>query len=318
MIYNFKDMLFSYRILFVFQLFWTFTFTIFAQQPIPNVVKGKIDRIHAFKSKFVTSRNIDIWLPEDYTSKKKYAVLYMHDGQMLFDPTITWNKKAWNVDDVAQTLIDEKKIIEFIVVGIWNGDSTRHRDYFPQNPFEQMNEEQKDSISAQLKRVGRTSTKFQPNSDNYLKFIVRELKPFIDNTYSVFTNRSHTFIAGSSMGGLISIYALCEYPTIFGGAACISTHWPGTFTLENNPFPSAITNYLRINLPNPKNHKIYFDYGDQTLDALYPKIQKQIDIVMSKKGFSSKNWMTNYFPGENHSEGSWQKRLNIPLTFLLK
>ena len=144
-----------------------------------------------------------------------------------------------------------------------------------------------------------------------------ELKPFIDKNYSTYTNKENTFIVGSSMGALISMYAICEYPDIFGGAACLSTHWPGSFTVDNNPVPNAFLNYMRDNLPNPKHHKIYFDYGDQTLDALYPPLQNNVDIVMRSKGYSKNNWMTQFFPGDNHSELSWNKRLDIPIVFLL-
>jgi predicted alpha/beta superfamily hydrolase len=291
---------------------------IHCQQPIPKVTQGKIERIENFKSNYVQPRNIDIWIPNDYSSKSKYAVLYMHDGQMLFDPEITWNKQSWNADETAQSLISEKTVGNFIIVGIWNIDSTRHHDYFPQKPFELMSKNQRDSVSAQLKKVGRIKTDFHPNSDNYLKFITRELKPYIDKNYSVYTNPSNTFIAGSSMGGLITIYAICEYPKIFGGAACISTHWPGTFSLVNNLFPQEMSNYLRKKLPNRKNHKVYFDCGDQTLDALYPNIQKTIDKIMREKGFNSNNWTTKFFPGENHSEQAWQKRLHVSLQFLFK
>lgn len=70
-------------------------------------------------------------------------------------------------------------------------------------------------------------------------------------------------------------------------------------------------------LPNPQDHKIYFDYGDQTLDALYPPLQKRADDVMKARGFSKMNWITKYFPGDDHSEISWNKRLYIPLEFLL-
>jgi enterochelin esterase-like enzyme len=151
-----------------------------------------------------------------------------------------------------------------------------------------------------------------------LKFIVTELKPLIDKKYAVYADRKHTFIAGSSMGGLISMYAICEYPSVFGGAACISTHWIGTFSPDNNPVPEAFIKYLESNLPNPKNHKIYFDCGDKTLDVFYPPIQKKVDEVMVSKGFNSKNWTTRYFPGKDHSEKSWNERLDIPLMFLLQ
>jgi hypothetical protein len=119
------------------------------------------------------------------------------------------------------------------------------------------------------------------------------------------------------MGGLISMYAICEYPAVFGGAACLSTHWPGIFQVENNPIPNAFYRYLKKNLPNPKNHKIYFDFGTATLDALYEPLQNEVDLIMKQKGFSTKNWITKKFEGENHSEIAWQKRLHIPFEFLL-
>lgn len=288
-----------------------------AQNLLPQVVSGKIERLENFQSKYVTARNIDIWLPEGYSSSTKYAVLYMHDGQMLYDPAQSWNKQAWDIDNVASDLLSKNEVKDFIVVGIWNGGQTRHQDYFPQKPFEQLPQAEKDTVIAQLQRAGRTKEVFQPQSDNYLQFLVKELKPYIDKKYSVKTNRENTFIAGSSMGGLISLYAICEYPKIFGGAACLSTHWVGTFTLENNPVPDSFIKYLNEKLPNPKKNKIYFDCGDQTLDALYPIIQLKADSLMKIKGYTDDNWITKYFPGDDHSEKSWNKRLNFPLVFLL-
>lgn len=285
---------------------------------LSNASSGTIKRYDSFASKFVTARNVDVWLPEGYTAQKKYAVLYMQDGQMLFDSCTTWNHTAWDVDDVAAKLMKEGNVKDFIIVGAWNGGVSRHAEYFPQKPFQDLSAIQKDTITAQLQRAGKTTEVFKPVSDNYLKFLVTELKPFVDNAYSTLTKRENTFIAGSSMGGLISMYAICEYPKVFGGAACLSTHWPGVWSLENNPVPDAFLTYLKIHLPNPKNHKLYFDCGDQTLDSLYPVIQKKVDKILRSKGFTDKNWMTKYFPGENHTEQSWSKRVDIPLLFLLK
>ncbi len=285
---------------------------------LPAVLTGKVVRVENFISEYVTARNIDIWLPEGYDGKKKFAVLYMHDGQMLFDSLATWNKQAWEVDDVLGPLMKSKKIRDVIVVGIWNGGPTRHTDYFPQKPFESLSQAQRDTIYKATRTNGYSVFgDGKVHSDDYLKFLVTEVKPFIDNTYAVRKDRSNTFIAGSSMGGLISIYAICEYPDVFGGAACLSTHWPGIFSMENNPIPATFYNYLAAHLPNPKKHKIYFDYGDATLDALYPPLQKEVDEIMKGKGWTSKNWMTRYFPGENHSERAWRKRFDIPATFLL-
>jgi enterochelin esterase-like enzyme len=287
-------------------------------QTLPKVSAGTIKRFENFQSAFVDARTVDVWLPDGYSSKKKYAVLYMHDGQMLFDSSTTWNHQEWGTDETLSKLLQEKKIKNCIVVAVWNNGQKRHPEYFPQKPFESLSQEQKDLVTAQLQKAGRTTEVFKPVSDNYLKFLVTELKPFIDKTFSTYTNRKNTFIAGSSMGGLISLYAICEYPTVFGAAACLSTHWPGIFSMENNPVPEAFFNYLKVQLPNPKNHKIYFDYGDQTLDALYPPLQKKADEVMKAKGFPALNWTTRFFPGDEHSEIAWNKRLHIPLLFLLK
>lgn len=288
-------------------------------QTLPKVVSGKLERMENFKSNYVTARNIDVWLPENYSNAKKYTVLYMHDGQMLFDAETTWNKQAWDADNVLSQLLKEGKIQDVIIVGIASDATTRHIDYFPQKAFESLTQNQQDSIYKANRSNGQSIfNSGKINSDNYLKFIVKELKPIIDKKYSVFSDAKHTFIAGSSMGGLISMYAICEYPKVFGGAACLSTHWPGIFSVEHNPIPNAFFNYLKSHLPNPKNHKIYFDYGTATLDAMYEPFQLKVDEIMKSKGFTAKNWMTQKFEGADHSEKSWNKRLNIPIEFLLK
>lgn len=288
-----------------------------AQTPSPSF--GKIDQINHFKSAFIIERNISIWLPENYNQdNNKFSVLYMHDGQMLFDSTITWNKQEWQVDETITALIRSKKIKNTIVVGIWNGGKERHNEYTPQKTFESLPLSYRDSIMNNGKRNNGTGIySGMINSDEYLKFIVEELKPFIDKNYRTKKNRNNTFIAGSSMGGLISLYAICEYPQIFGGAACLSTHWPVIFSKENNLFPDAINKYLQSHLPSPKHHKIYFDFGDQTLDTMYKPYQKIIDETMKQKGFTSLNWETLEFNGDDHSERSWAKRYHIPLNFLL-
>lgn len=284
-----------------------------APAQVPACSTGRVERIADFPSRYVTPRNIDVWLPDDFISGKDYGVLYMHDGQMLFDSTSTWNRQSWDMDETGANFQSEKN--RFIIVGIWNSGTGRHADYFPQKPFEAMSQPEKDSLTAQLQRAGRTKAVFSPVSDQYLKFITEELKPAIEKKYGVRSDRKHTWIAGSSMGGLISLYAICEYPHVFGGAACLSTHWPGTFSLENNPFPDAFRTYLSRKLPSPRKHRIFFDLGDQTLDAMYPPLQRQVDDVMHKAGYR-KNRVTLYLMGEDHSERSWRKRMPAALNFL--
>jgi predicted alpha/beta superfamily hydrolase len=283
-----------------------------------KVTSGKVQRFANFKSQYVDARNVDVWLPDGYSPNEKYAVLYMHDGQMLYDAETTWNKQAWEVDEVAGKLMAENKTQKFIIVGISNNGLKRHLEYFPQKAFDELTRDQKDFVSNELLSKKKIDQTFIPISDNYLKFLVTELKPFIDKTFATKTDRKHTFIAGSSMGGLISMYAICEYPDVFGGAACLSTHLSGIYQLNDNPIPSALYIYLKKHLPNPKNHKIYFDYGDQTLDSLYPTLQKEVDKIMITKGFTGKNWITKFFPGKDHSEKAWHERFHFPLEFILK
>lgn len=273
----------------------------------PNVPAGKVERFF-LKSKYVDARNVDVWLPDGYSSKKKYAVLYMQDGQNIFGASTTWNHQSWQIAKTLSRLIKEDSVEKTIVVGIWNNGNQRVAEYYPQKAFNDIAAPYKDSLLAWMPGG--------PDGDNYLKFMVKELKPFIDSAFSVYTDRRHTFLMGSSYGGLISLYAICEYPKVFGGAACMSTHWIGLFN-PNNAIPDAIEKYLRKHLPSPEDHKIYFDYGSKTLDRFYGPYQKQVNAIMKEKGYSSKNWETKHFPGADHSEKSWAKRVHIPLIFLL-
>ena len=283
----------------------------------PKVNDGKIERISMLTSKYVSARNIDVWLPSDYEPSKKYSVLYINDGQTLFDPSMSWLNDEWQVDETMGKLLREKAIENTIIVGIWNSESGRVGDYFPQKPFESLPQIYVDSVRAELDKVSYTKGMMTDiHSDNYLKFLVEELKPLIDEKYATNPDKEHTFIMGSSYGGLISMYAISEYPNVFQGAACLSTHWIGTF--DDNPvIAQSFIDYFGKNVPDTKNHKIYFDYGTETLDQYYEPYQLKIDSIMQLNGYTEKNWKSLKFEGKNHSEASWRERLDIPLTFLL-
>ena len=291
-------------------LFLTILFSsAISAQNLPKVASGKIERLENFSSQFVSSRNVDIWLPDGYNSESKYSVLYMHDGQMLFDSAQTWNKKEWKVDEVLTSLFKEKKIEPCIVVGIWNTPE-RVTEYFPNKIFDLIEPYLQKTISEKYGN-GKTA-----NGDNYLKFISTELKPYIDTHFSTLTKKENTFIMGSSMGGLISIYAISEYPEIFGGAACISTAW-FSFMEPNYVIPMAAFKYLEKNLPTPVNHKIYFDYGTGESDKAYELTQSFIDLIAKGKGYGDKNYKSAVYEKDEHEENAWSRRLNVPLEFLM-
>ena len=288
----------------LFLLCMAFPLGLFAQTPKKisgEGITGAFWRYANFPSKLVDTRNVDVWLPAGYSKNKKYAVLYMHDGQNLFNPKESYIGVDWGVDEAMTRLISEGKARDTIVVGIWNTPK-RIPEYAPQKAYDLVNRKgiKQSSLARAEERL----------SDKYLKFIVTELKPFIDKNYSTRANRDNTFIMGSSMGGLISLYAISEYPGVFGGAGCVSTHFPLS--------EGVMLEYMKKFLPSTKTHKIYFDYGTETLDATYEPFQKQADTIMKKKGYrQDKNWMTRKFTGEEHSERAWRKRVHIPLEFLL-
>lgn len=268
---------------------------------------GTVDR-YFFQSDFVDARNVDVWLSEDYSEKKKYAVLYMHDGQMLYDAGKAWNAREWDVETTLTRLRKEGKIRDVLVVGIYNNGNKRHIEYFPQKSIQYIEEPEHSKLLKLLLNA--------PLGDAYLNFIVTELKPFVDKNYSTKTDQENTILCGSSMGGLISIYGMCEYPDIFGSAACLSTHWIGTFD-NNREIPAGISEYLRRHLPSPSNHKIYFDHGTVGLDSNYSEYQKHVDAIISKAGYNEKSFLSLEFPGEDHNEDYWSARLYIPLSFVL-
>lgn len=275
---------------------------------------GKLERYQPFPSKYIKPRPVDVWLPKDYSKDRKYAVLYMHDGQMLFDSTTTWNKQEWKVDEWASKLMKEGKTKDFIVVGIHNIKELRWFDLFPQKAFKNL----KKGTNITMLHDGYDGfDETLLNGDNYLKFLVEELKPFIDTKYPVHSDKENTFVAGSSMGGLMSMYAISEYPNVFSKAACISTHWVGSAPIENNPLPEAIFKYMESHLASAKYHKLYFDYGTETLDAHYPQYAPRVDEILKAKGYNNNNSKNLKFEGTDHSENSWNQRLDIPLTFLL-
>jgi predicted alpha/beta superfamily hydrolase len=283
------------------------------KQESASHITGQVKSYPNFKSKFVEPRNVDIWFPPSYDDSitKKYPVLYMHDGQNLFEPGHSFTNQEWEVDETMTKLIEEEKIREAVVVGIWNTDK-RFREYQPDKPFQNLSSEEiRIRINLDSEYNGGAL------GDNYLKFIVEELKPFVDRNLNTLPDKENTFMMGSSMGGIISIYAITEYPDVFGAVACLSTHYP--LILGNNPdVPPILIRYLKSHLPRPGNHKIYFDHGTETMDVWYEPYQKQMDTVMEEIGYTKGlNWITNKFEGAEHSEIAWRKRLDIPLTFLL-
>lgn len=284
-----------------------------ATAPAARVTVGKLERLALAPSKFVDARPVEVWLPDGYADKvragKRFQVLYMHDGQMLFDASTTWNKTAWNVHETLARLIREGKVDDTIIVGIFNIADNRYFEYFPEKFLDEMSPEARAAFV-------REGLKHQPEADDYLRFLVQELKPVVDAKYATRLDAAGTFIMGSSMGGLISVYAMSEYPQVFGGAAGLSTHWPA-IGKHNAALPLAAYNYLDHKLPAPQGHKLYQDHGGVGLDAMYAPYQTFVDQIVRDKGYTDAHYLSKVYPADDHNEKAWAARLEAPLVFLL-
>jgi predicted alpha/beta superfamily hydrolase len=229
------------------------------------------------------TRRVWVYVPPGYnSSKKKYPVLYMHDGQNLFDDATSFSGE-WGVDEAIDTL--GLKIRECIVVGIDNGGNERLSEYSPYD----FNWKTSNSDTT-IKGVG----------DKYVDFLVRTLKRYIDKRYRTLKNRENTFTAGSSMGGLISMYALLKYPKVFGGAGVFS---PAFWTAPR------IFDDMRVKGKKVKA-KIYFYAGDEEGETMVPMTLRAFNEMHRV----SKSKMCEVIrAGGKHNEQRW--RMEFPLYY---
>lgn len=283
---------------------------------VPAQAAPHLVRHAAFQSAEVSARDVTVWLPDGYREDgPPLPVIYMQDGQNLHEGSRAFGGQSWGVGETAARLIREGKIPPVIIVGIDNS-ATRGRDYLPQRIYDLLPESSRTMI--------RDGWGGAPQSDAYLKFLVRELKPFIDKHYRTRTDRASTFVMGSSMGGLISLYAQVQYPEIFGGSASLSMHW----LLGNSgaPLPEAplytrqvlraFETWIALAHLSPYRHRIYVDRGTETLDARYTPYTAPFEAFMRRAGWGD-SFTSRIYPGTDHSEKSWSARLADPLTFLL-
>ena len=217
-----------------------------------------------------SKRRIWIYLPPDYkASHKKYPVLYMHDGQNIFDE-YSAAFGEWGVDECMDSLI-KKGTRACIVVGVDNG-SERMQEY---NPYE-------------FKEFGKGK------GDQYIDFLVKTLKPFIDKHYRTLPSAENTLIAGSSMGGLISYYAMLKYPSVFGKAGIFS---PAFWTAEKI---KALTD----SSGNQLHGKLFFYMGELEGAAYLNDLNEVVETIGRK---SDAMIYTVVDPEGRHNERAWRK-----------
>lgn len=282
-----------------------------------TVTAGRLVFHDDIPSQNITPRRIAVWLPDGYEQgDDRYAVIYMHDGQNLFDAATTSYGHEWGVDEVVTDLMAQGKLPRTIVVGIWNTDN-RWAEYTPAKVLDAASWRTRWSIFA-------NSLGQKPVSDAYLRYLVQDVKPFIDRTYRTRPDPAHTVTIGSSSGALIATYAMLEYPQVFGGAAAVSAHWRSVGTEFQSWWDGEVTplqamiNYVAGSFPADGAHRLYFDHGTLNLDASYPPEHAAMTAALAAKGLvPDRDFMARGFEGADHNEQSWRARLDVPLLYLL-
>lgn len=278
---------------------------------------GRFVDLGPVSSAVLAPTKVVIWLPPGYdSSRERYGVVYMHDGQNLFDPKRSNFNKVWTADKSALRLIAAKKTKPFIIVGIDQPGVDRGRQYFPKPML--------DFVSPSVRqKLQKQSNDLPVISDEYLTFIVTELKPRIDAEFRTKAGRKHTAIAGSSMGGLISLYAITRYPRIFGHAGAVSTHLPlgdpNWSAEERNDILAGWRRYVKEKLGKPAGRRIWFDHGTETLDAFYQPYQENLDAALVANGWNKgRDFSSKVYVGTPHEENAWAARLDDVFGWMLQ
>lgn len=248
--------------------------------PFHGQITGDVKYHRNFPGRGLVPRDIIVWLPPSYEKDKlkRYPVLYAHDGQNLFDPSTSSIGIDWQLDETTDSLIRQGKIREIIIVGIYNSPQ-RMKEYY----------------------TGDTG-------ETYLRFVVKELKPFIDKTYRTLPDRKNTATMGSSAGGLVSFMLVWQYNEIFSKAACLSP----AFFIRGLDYITPV-----LKSKKKRDFKIYIDCGGTGLDSiLLTGIEKMLK-ALKEKGYKDETNFSWFFDktGE-HNEQNWAKRVWRPLEYL--
>jgi predicted alpha/beta superfamily hydrolase len=253
-------------------------------------------RRHHLHSRYLTwtpDREIIVYLPPGYETEKskRYPVLYMQDGQNLFDDATSFLGE-WHLDETAQDLISAKEIAPLIIVGIYNAGVHRIDEYTP-------------ARDPKMSMGGK--------ADLYGRMMVEELKPFIDRNFRTLKDAAHTGLGGSSLGGLVSLYLGLKYPGTFGRLAVISpsVFWADHYVLRQ---VQALPRHLSL--------RIWVDIG--TVEAPDPDDARSVvqDARQLRDALVAKGWRLNSdlkyveAEGAKHNEQAWAQRVPEILKFL--
>jgi predicted alpha/beta superfamily hydrolase len=257
-------------------------------EPVPVHDNARLLLHRQFVSAFLPARrDVIVALPPDYfASRRRYPVLYLQDGQNLFDPATSFIKGSfWDVQTTSDRLIEEGVIEPLIVVGIYNTGVERMEEYTP------MRDPNLGGGKANL----------------YGRLMVEELKPWVDQTYRTLDGPAHTGVGGSSLGGLVSLYLGLTWPHVFGRLAVLS---PSVWWARGGMLP-----YVRRTRPEPRP-RIWLDIGLSEGPAMIRKCD-ELHRLLERRGWrKGVDMLYLPAPGGRHNEDAWAKRVDPFLRFL--
>ena len=289
---------------------------------IPAVSAGRIVAWPALDGGQAGPMTVWVWLPPGYDRRprRRYPVLYMNDGQNLFDPALTRFDQEWGIDEAIPRMVRQGDLREWIVVGVQSPRS-RYDSLFPTKlmPF----------LSPTFQQRVRTLDSGDPKgplaSAAYLDFLVHTVKLRVDRVFRTRPGRIDTAVMGSSMGGLMAFYAMAEYPRIFGQAACLSMHValasPTEKGVDHKALAGEVTEafrrYLATSAMRPATNRLYIDHGDKTLDGSYGPYTDALVPLLGRLGWrGGPNFEFRKVAGAEHNETAWRERIDLPLAFL--
>jgi predicted alpha/beta superfamily hydrolase len=254
-------------------------------------------RLHEFHSRiFRNTRMLRVWLPPRYDAPgnetRQYPVLYLNDGQNLFDRATAFAGVEWQVDETADRLIRQETIPPLIVVGIDNAQGDRIKEFLPYRSF--------------------SPPVLRPQGKRYPDFLMNEVMPFVHERYRAATGPENTGLGGSSLGAFISLYTVIERPGVFG-----------RLLLES---PSLFISNRRI--LKPSRHfqrwpeKVFIamgtrEAGREDKDKQVVEDVRELERSLHGAGLDESRLLVKIDEGASHNEGEWAKRFPDALSFLL-
>lgn len=266
------------------------------------------------------AQQVTIWLPPGYDEAKarRYPVLYMWDGQNLFDPKKTHYGKAWLVDKVLAGMTAAGTAEPHIVVGIWAPPGKdRYRLYLPTPLYRQLDGASNAALKADMDEMAGGPVA----GDAMLAWTTDVLKPRIDREFRTRRAAAETTIAGASMGGLMACYAIIARPDVFGRAGCVSGHFalgsPDVAIKHQPVIEKAWADYLAAQFGPPRGRRIWMDHGTVVLDGTYAPWQRALARNFETHGWrEGRDYAARVYEGAEHDENFWHARMPEMLRWL--